>query len=141
MLASNSHLTSLSLWSGLGEKEVQMAVALIDHLAGPFEPAKYDNPGQEALRTLIQNRIEGEPVAPAQPRRETAEIIDLMTALKESVERTKQRSPDEVPVGSLAGSGAKRRTKRATDKTPDAADKTPDAPDNATRARRRKGGE
>ncbi|MDI6871006.1 MAG: Ku protein [Bacillota bacterium] len=94
--------------AALDEKEVQMAITLIDHLTAPFTPEKYENPAEEALHRLIQQRLEGEPAVPPPRRREAAEVIDLMTALKESVARTKLRDREQAPPGAVAGAGARR---------------------------------
>jgi DNA end-binding protein Ku len=101
-------LAELPPETDLGEKEVKMALALVDHLAAPFTPEKYGNPAEEALRALLQRRLEGQP-APAPPaRREAAEVIDLMTALQESVARTAARRGESAPAGAVAAAGAKR---------------------------------
>ncbi|HHW14441.1 MAG TPA: Ku protein, partial [Firmicutes bacterium] len=47
--------------AALGEKELAMATTLIEQLSGPFSPAKYENPAEEALRRLIEERLAGEP--------------------------------------------------------------------------------
>lgn len=86
-----------------------MAVTLIDHLGAPFTPGKYANPADEALHQLIQARLEGQTAAPLPRRREAAEVIDLMTALQESVTRTTARTRGKVPAGSLAARGATRK--------------------------------
>jgi DNA end-binding protein Ku len=96
----------------LDEKELQMAVTLLDHLTAPFTPEKYDNPAGQALRRLIQERVAGQPAAPPARRREAAEVIDLMTALQESVVRTEARRKTEAPVGTVAGGRVRRPPRR-----------------------------
>ena len=65
-------------------KELDLAKALIQALAQPFEPARFKNAFRERLRELIEARVEGrqttrnEPAAPAK-------VIDIMDALKRSL--------------------------------------------------------
>lgn len=98
----------------LGERELEMATTLIGQLGAPFTPEKYDNPAEEALRQLIARRLEGEPAAAPPRRREAAEVIDLMTALQESVARSSGRRP-EAPTGAVAGGAARRRRRKTAD--------------------------
>ena len=73
----------------LHDNEVKMAVNLIDSLSGEFEPQKYTNEYRKALMELIQAKIAGEAVAvPARP--ETDKVVDLMSALKASIDIAKE---------------------------------------------------
>ncbi|MTI82880.1 MAG: Ku protein [Firmicutes bacterium] len=73
----------------LHDNEVKMAVNLIDSLSGEFEPQKYTNEYRKSLMELIQAKIAGEAVAvPARP--ETDKVVDLMSALKASIDIAKE---------------------------------------------------
>ncbi len=73
----------------LHDNEVRMAVNLIDSLSGEFEPQKYSNEYRKSLMELIQAKIAGEAVAvPARP--ETDKVVDLMSALKASIDIAKE---------------------------------------------------
>jgi DNA end-binding protein Ku len=69
--------------------EVEMAKSLVENLTAEFDPAKYDDRYRQELLELIQAKAEGQPL----PEREEAEaeVVDLMQALRESVERTQRR--------------------------------------------------
>jgi DNA end-binding protein Ku len=69
--------------------EVEMAKTLVENLSASFDPEKYTDTYRAELMELIRQKAEGVPL-PEQPERE-AEVVDLMQALRESVERT-QRS-------------------------------------------------
>jgi DNA end-binding protein Ku len=69
--------------------EVEMAKSLVENLSAAFEPEKYTDTYRSELMDLIRQKAEGVPL-PEQPEQE-AEVVDLMQALRESVERT-QRS-------------------------------------------------
>lgn len=81
----------------LGARERTMASTLIETLSGPFEPAKYKNRQREAVAELIQKKIQGQEIVKAPAAQ--AQVIDLMEALKRSVEQAKK---GKKPVGTRA---------------------------------------
>jgi DNA end-binding protein Ku len=71
-------------------QELRMASSLIDSLSGDFEPQEYTDHYREALEAVINAKLEGrEVVQPAEPRA-TGAVVDLMDALKASVEAAKR---------------------------------------------------
>src|SRR5207248_9884417 len=61
------------------DKEVQMAINLIEALAGEFDPSKYKDDYREALLDVIHQKIDGKPIeVPA--AKPTAKVMDLMEA-------------------------------------------------------------
>jgi DNA end-binding protein Ku len=77
--------------SGLRKQELQMAGSLIDSMAGEFDPSAYSDAYREALQQVIEAKVEGkEVVAAPEPEAEPAEVIDLMSALRASVEKAKK---------------------------------------------------
>ena len=69
--------------------EIDMAKALVENLSAPFEPEKYTDQYRRELLDLIHAKAEGKALpAPQEPE---AEVVDLMAALRESVERTKKQ--------------------------------------------------
>lgn len=70
--------------------EVEMAKSLVENLTEPFEPEKYDDTYRKELLDLIRAKAEGQPL-PEQAAEEEAEVVDLISALRESVERTKKQ--------------------------------------------------
>jgi DNA end-binding protein Ku len=75
----------------VSEAEMKVAYALIDLLEEPFEPTKYKDEYRDALMQIIEAKLEGhEYVAPAEPAAATP-AVDLMAALKASVEAAKKR--------------------------------------------------
>ena len=88
-------IRSVSLVPGLpeetkvSEKELDIAVKLVDNLTETFDPEKYTDDYREALRNLINKKIEGQEIqtAPEAPQRN---VIDLMEALKASIKETKK---------------------------------------------------
>ena len=68
--------------------ELKMAKSLVEGLSADFDPGKYDDTYRKELLELIRSKAEGTPLP--EPQREEAEVVDLMQALRESVERTKR---------------------------------------------------
>jgi DNA end-binding protein Ku len=76
-------------------QELQMAASLIESLSGDFEPEQYADNYREALQAFIDAKVEGrEVVQPAEQPAEAGTVVDLMAALRASVEAAREgRSP------------------------------------------------
>jgi DNA end-binding protein Ku len=70
--------------------EVEMAKSLVENLSGTFKPEKYDDQYRKELLDLIKAKAKGRPL-PEPEEEQGAEVVDLMDALRESVERTKKK--------------------------------------------------
>jgi DNA end-binding protein Ku len=75
--------------SEVSEAELNMAKTLINSMDTPFDPAKYKDEYQAKLRALIETKISGKEVVAAEPE-SSGRVIDLMEALKASVENAKK---------------------------------------------------
>jgi len=84
--------------ANVNDKEVQMAINLIEALAGEFDPSKYQDNYREALLDLINQKIEGKPVDQAPAAKPTAKVMDLMEALRASVEAASKPAASEAPA-------------------------------------------
>ena len=73
----------------LRKAEVEMAKSLVENLSAEFDPERYDDTYRSELLELIRSKAEGTPLP--EPAEEEPQVVDLMQALRESVERT-QRS-------------------------------------------------
>lgn len=71
----------------LSEAELTMAKTLISSMDQPFAPEKYRDEYQERLRQLIEQKIAGKEIVAAKPENGENNIIDLMEALKASVDK------------------------------------------------------
>jgi DNA end-binding protein Ku len=71
-------------------EEVEMAASLIDNLTRPFDESVYEDPTRTVIEELASKKVAGEEiVAPASP--EPTKVVDLLEALKASVEATKEK--------------------------------------------------
>jgi DNA end-binding protein Ku len=114
--------------------EVDMAKALIDNLTEPWNPEQFKDEYREALLGIVEKKDAGEPIE-ALEEAAPARVVDLMAALKASVDAAKKKTP--------ASSGGTKRTvkKPAAKKTTAAksAAKKATAARKSTTARRKAG--
>jgi DNA end-binding protein Ku len=72
-------------------QELAMAKSLIENLSDTFQPDEFHDTYRERLEAAVQAKIEGQEVA-VEATKEPTQILDLMEALKASVEATKAKS-------------------------------------------------
>jgi DNA end-binding protein Ku len=86
----------------LRPQEIKMARSLIDSLTDDFEPEEFTDEYRAALEELIRKKVEGEEITFAEPS-EPSKVVDLMDALRASVEAAKASKPSN---GQRAASGS-----------------------------------
>jgi DNA end-binding protein Ku len=70
--------------------EVEMAKALVESLSADWDPERYHDRYRNELLDLLRRKAEGAPLP--EPAEETGgEVVDLMEALRQSVEATKRQ--------------------------------------------------
>jgi DNA end-binding protein Ku len=70
------------------ENELALALRLIDELTNEeFDPKKYDDEYRRRVLALVNEKAEGKDVTIAPPRAPRGKVIDLMDALKKSLEK------------------------------------------------------
>ncbi len=89
--ATEEFRTNLDL---VKDKELLMAQSLIGALEAPFEPAKYKDNYRETVKAMIDAKIAGEEVVAAPQSEDIAPVVDIMEALRSSLEALKK--PAEV---------------------------------------------
>jgi DNA end-binding protein Ku len=78
-------------------QELAMASSLIDSMAGDFEPDAYTDNYRAALQEVIDAKVSGhEVVAPEAEEEAPSAAVDLMAALRASVERARQARGEPV---------------------------------------------
>jgi DNA end-binding protein Ku len=113
-------------------QELAMASSLIDSMAADFKPDEFHDNYREALQQVIEAKISGkEIVAPAEPEEAPSGAIDLMAALRASVERAKaaresgaapdeERAPVEpTPITSAKSAKSAKAAKKTAAKAAD----------------------
>jgi len=71
---------------------VEIAAKIIDQKSGPFDPSKFNDRYEDALRALIKEKQKGHGVQKVEEPKE-AEVIDLMEALKRSLGGDRRKTP------------------------------------------------
>jgi DNA end-binding protein Ku len=115
-------------------QELAMAQSLVESLSADFEPEQYTDQYAAAVAALVEAKLEGAVPAPA-PAAETAgtEVVDLLTALQQSVDRARAARGEAAPEAPAAASEpapaaksapAKRTTRKAPASKAPAASKT-----------------
>jgi DNA end-binding protein Ku len=86
------------------DAEVKMARQLVQQLSSDFEPGEFADEYRAAVEKLVQQKIEGEEVTVAEaPEEEPTKVVDLMDALKASVDaakKNKKKQPDRKAASS-----------------------------------------
>jgi DNA end-binding protein Ku len=100
----------------LRPQEQQMARSLVESMAGDFEPEQYTDNYREALQAVIDAKVEGrEIVEPDEAQPSAANVVDLMSALRASVDAAK-RSRGEPPAATKKAPARKAPAKQAAAK-------------------------
>lgn len=97
------------------EAELTLAKRLIDELTGKeFDPSKYHDHYRERVLEVAKQKIAGQQVteAPTEPRR--GQVIDLMSALKASLEKRSAPMPEEAETAPKAEAARPARSQRAS---------------------------
>ncbi|MGR7026818.1 non-homologous end joining protein Ku [Geodermatophilus sp. URMC 62] len=93
-------------------QELQMAEALITSMAGEFDPGEFTDDYREAMTALLEAKQTGGEV---QPVPETADpgaaVVDLMSALRRSVERARGGGEDTATEDEAPAPRARRATR------------------------------
>ncbi|HEX2306861.1 MAG TPA: Ku protein [Jatrophihabitantaceae bacterium] len=94
----------------LRDPELKMADSLVESMSGDFDPGDYSDDYREALQEVIDAKAAGREVveAPAATGTEGGAVIDLMAALRASVEQAKQRGSGEAGTKAIAKAPAKK---------------------------------
>ncbi|MFZ0284416.1 MAG: hypothetical protein WAL32_04245, partial [Terriglobales bacterium] len=90
----------------LKDAEVKVAHQLIEALAAEWDPEKYHDTFQDNVKNLIQTKLEGGKIAEVEKPKKLAPVVDLMSALKQSLAEMEGRKKPAAAAGD--GGGRKR---------------------------------
>jgi DNA end-binding protein Ku len=82
---------------------VQLAAHILDKKSGHFDPAKFKDEYELALRKLVKRKAGGKTIERPEPTEDRSNVIDLMAALRESVGRGGQKAPVKKKKGKSQG--------------------------------------
>lgn len=75
----------------INEQELKMAKTLVNSMDTPFDPEAYHDEYQVKLKKLLEDKIAGKEIVTPEST-ERGNVIDLMEALKMSIEQNKKTS-------------------------------------------------
>jgi DNA end-binding protein Ku len=93
----------------LKDAEVKVAHQLIEALAADWDPEKYHDSFQDNLKNLIQTKLEGGKIAEVEKPKKLAPVVDLMSALKQSLAEMEGKKKPAAPARESSGSGKRSR--------------------------------
>jgi DNA end-binding protein Ku len=93
--------------SKVNEPELDLARQVIDSLAGEFDPTELTSEYRQNLRQMLEAKLDGQEIKKPEPVEETP-VVDLMEALKRSVEEVKDAKPARKTRAASKGGSRKR---------------------------------
>jgi DNA end-binding protein Ku len=102
----------------LTDAELKLAVQLIEQIASDeFHPENYTDEVKKRIEELIAQKVEGEEITFTEPEEPAGKIIDLMDALKASLEGggPGKRAKDDARKGPKRVPAKKARSRKATE--------------------------
>jgi DNA end-binding protein Ku len=88
------------------KQEVGMAESYIATLSGDFDPSRYSSDYRQALEQLVQAKAAGLPMPETETDEgQTADVVDLVAALRASVDAAKRRREEAAGESSEAATG------------------------------------
>jgi DNA end-binding protein Ku len=92
------------------DRERKMARQLIQHLSDDFDPSQFKDEYHKALKKLIDKKVKGEDIVVTEEKKPAdAQVVDLMEALRASVEAARQGKK-------LSAQASKNSSKKTTKK-------------------------
>ena len=95
----------------VNDREKKLAREIVDSLARDWDPKRYHDDYEEQLRDVIKAKSKGKEIEAPEPE-ESAEVLDLMEALRASLENGKRGTKRAAPRK------AKKAAKKQTRKVP-----------------------
>jgi Ku protein len=92
---------------------VALAAHILDSKSGHFDPSKFKDQYENALKALVRRKAKGKPIEPPEEKEEPSNVINLMEALRRSVSERKQRRGPKRATKSRRRTRAARKRKAA----------------------------
>jgi DNA end-binding protein Ku len=106
--------------SEVPEAEIQLAEKFMESLRAPFNAEQFQDTYKEKVMALIETKRAGQAPSPGVEKRRLAPVVDLMTALKQSIAEKERSGPTLVPPTTASAapkSAAKKEPQRAGKET------------------------
>jgi DNA end-binding protein Ku len=103
--------------------ELDLAMRLIDDLTNPkFEPGKYHDEYRNRVLAVVEQKVEGKEIVAAGPAVQRTQVIDIMDALKQSLEtrssskNDKAEKPEKKPAAKAKRAAAAPKERKVAGK-------------------------
>jgi len=90
------------------KEELKLAKSLIDSMTTKFSAMTIENKYNDAVREMVKAKIAGQEIVAIEV--EEAEVIDIMTALKQSIDKAKKKPMEKVTTEKATTKDAKKTT-------------------------------
>ena len=90
------------------DAELGLARQVIDSLAGEFDPAELTSEYRQNLRQMLEAKLDGQEITRPERVEEETPVVDLMEALKRSVEEVQDKKPAKKTRAASKGGSRKR---------------------------------
>ena len=90
--------------SEVKEAELGLAQQVIDSLEGEFDPTELTSEYRQNLKQMLEAKLDGQEIEKPEPVTEETPVVDLMEALRKSVEEVKDAKPKKTRAASKGGS-------------------------------------
>jgi DNA end-binding protein Ku len=76
----------------LSDEEIELGANLIENMSDEFKPEKFRNKHRERVQAILDEKSKGQEITVAAPAAlRQGQIIDLMQALKQSIEKARPK--------------------------------------------------
>ncbi len=94
------------------EPELELARQVIDSLAADFDPTGLESEYRSTLHEMLEAKLDGQEIKRPEPAEEETPVIDLMEALRQSVDEAQKQK--KAPASKAKSSGGSRKKAAAT---------------------------
>jgi DNA end-binding protein Ku len=78
---------------------IELATHILDSKAAHFDPSKFKDEYEDALKKLVKRKAAGKPIKATEPEEKPSNVISLMDALKQSLKgKAAAKSSARAPV-------------------------------------------
>ena len=92
---------------------LDLATHIVDTKTGDFEPSKFEDQYEDAVRELLKKKQQGEKIEVSRER-EPAKVVNLMDALRRSVEAERSAGGKREPAASVQQRMAKKKPAKSS---------------------------
>jgi len=74
------------------ETQMKLAMQLVESLSIPFQEVDFEDRYRDALLDLVEKKVQGKQIVNMEEKEEDKPVVDIMVALKKSIEAAKKKS-------------------------------------------------